>query len=236
MFHKDGRVGIFSTVAVVLLVGCSTNSNSIRIPISQLPTSTPPNDTTPYRDPLPTYVNYVPPFDVVGYTHFAPSEKSKIHLEFDYPTSWVFCEQVYEFGDSTIFLQDPRFLDVPTPSPDDYHPAPTDLGSIFISIIPSKPGRTVESETEDEKQRYREVGWATFLKDYKVAIDGFGARVIEHQIQVPEIHTSEMFERSIYFFAQNEIYRIVFEVAEKERGGKFEQGYEYFFNSLKIMP
>jgi len=77
---------------------------------------------------------------------------------------------------------------------------------------------------EDQKTMYRNIGWATFLDEYTIAIDGFGARVIEHQIQMPEIHTSLMFERRIYFFAENEIYAIFFEVAEKERGGDFEQG------------
>lgn len=79
------------------------------------------------------------------------------------------------------------------------------------------------------------MGWATFLNDYKIAIDGFGARVIEHQIMAPEIHTSLMFERQIYFFAENEIYTIRFLVAEKDRGGNFEQGYEYFINSVKVV-
>jgi hypothetical protein len=90
-------------------------------------------------------------------------------------------------------------------------------------------------EAEDQKQRYRNTWWATFLNDYELAVDGYGARVIEHQTQEPEISTSPMFERRIYFFAGNKIYQIVFQVAEKDRGGDFEQGFDYFLSSLEIM-
>lgn len=216
-----------------MFVGCNINRAST--PLPPLPTITRAIDTTPDWYPSPTDVHCKPPSDDVTYIHFAPSEGSKIRLEFDYPTSWIFSRQIYS-ENPRIFLGDPRILYLPTPSPDSFHPAPHDYGSIFIRIIESKPGRTVESETEDQKQRYRGVGWANFLKEYKVAIDGFGARVIEHQIQKPDTHTSVMFERRIYFFAENEIYSIIFEIAEKERCGEFEQGYEYFFKSLKIVP
>ena len=33
----------------------------------------------------------------------------------------------------------------------------------------------------------------------------------------------------------SQLYEIIFTVAEKERGGEFEKGYEYFFDSLKIV-
>lgn len=161
---------------------------------------------------------------------------SLIRLEFDYPTYWFLNEYVSDSGFTRIVLGDPRFLNLPTqPPPDELHPTPNDFGIVEIGIIPSKPGRTVESEAEDQKTLLRNVGWATFLNDYKIAIDGFGARVIEHQIMAPEIHTSLMFERQIYFFAENEIYTIRFLVAEKDRGGNFEQGYEYFINSVKVV-
>lgn len=185
---------------------------------------------------LPTYVHQIYPIDEVGFIRYIPNEKSKIVLEFDYPISWYFAEHIDEVGDQSISLLDHRFLTLPTPSPDsNHHPTPNDYGSIHIWIIQSKPGRTVESETEDQKTRLRNAWWATFLKDYKIALDGFGARVIEHHIQVPEIHTSLMFERAIYFFAENEIYEIRFTIAEKDRGGEFEQGYEIFIDSLKII-
>ena len=44
-----------------------------------------------------------------------------------------------------------------------------------------------------------------------------------------------MFNRRIIFIVKDQIYVILFEVAEKDRGGEFEKGYEYFFNSLKIV-
>jgi hypothetical protein len=48
--------------------------------------------------------------------------------------------------------------------------------------------------------------------------------------------------RKIFFIAKNQLheiyetYEIHFTIAEKDRGGEFEQGYEHFFNSIKIVP
>lgn len=226
---KVGLVITLLATSVATLVGCGNFTNAVGLP-------TPTNDPSQYRTPVPTVYNYIPPYDVAGYSHHAPSEMSLIRLEFDYPTYWFLNEYVSDSGFTRIVLGDPRFLNLPTqPPPDELHPTPNDFGIVEIGIIPSKPGRTVESEAEDQKTLLRNVGWATFLNDYKIAIDGFGARVIEHQIMAPEIHTSLMFERQIYFFAENEIYTIRFLVAEKDRGGNFEQGYEYFINSVKVV-
>jgi hypothetical protein len=33
-----------------------------------------------------------------------------------------------------------------------------------------------------------------------------------------------------------QVYEIIYSVAEKDRGGEFDKGYDYFLNSLKIVP
>jgi hypothetical protein len=45
-----------------------------------------------------------------------------------------------------------------------------------------------------------------------------------------------MFARRTYFMVNGQVYEIIFTVADKDRGGEFDKGYEYFFNSLKIVP
>ena len=52
----------------------------------------------------------------------------------------------------------------------------------------------------------------------------------------PESYTSLMFARRRFFVVKDQMYEIMLTIAEKDRGGEFEKGYEYFFNSLKIVP
>jgi hypothetical protein len=71
-----------------------------------------------------------------------------------------------------------------------------------------------------------------------LTIDGYDAIAFEYQVEPTDNngYTSLMFERNIFFVVKDQLYQITFLVAEKERGGEFEKGYEYFFNSLKIVP
>lgn len=174
---------------------------------------------------------------VLPYIHFSSSETSEIHLEFDYPGSWLFSEEKIEGTDILIIgLGDPRLLTVPTRAPGESHGTPSDFGSITIWIMPSKPGQTSATELESHKQSYSNIHWMTVLRDYKIKIDEHDASVLEYLVDDPEHYTSLMFVRRTYFMIENRVYEIIFKVAEKERGGEFEKGYEYFFNSLKIVP
>jgi hypothetical protein len=82
------------------------------------------------------------------------------------------------------------------------------------------------------------MSWIKALNNYQTTIDGYNALVLEYQIEPFDNngYTSSMFERDLFFAVKDQIYQIAFTVAEKERGGKFEIGYEYFFDSLKIVP
>lgn len=174
---------------------------------------------------------------VPPYIHYSPSETSNIRLEFDYPGSWVFSEEKIEGTDIwTMGLGDPRLLTVPTRAPGELHGTPSDFGIITIWIMPGKPGQTPESELESHKQSYENTHWMTVLDDYKIKIDGNDASVLEYQVDDPEHHTSLMFDRRTYFMVENRVYEIIFSVADKDRGGEFEKGYEYFLNSLRIVP
>ena len=177
------------------------------------------------------------PTPVSPYLHYTPLKESNIHLEFDYPSSWVFSEEMQEGGLLTaVSLGDPRFNTLPTPPPGGLNRVPNDFGSITIWITPLQLGQTPDTELESHKQGYKDEQQITLLKDYKTTIDGHDASVLEYQINNPESFTSLMFARRIFFVVKDQMYEIFFTVAEKERGGEFEKGYEYFFNSLKIVP
>jgi hypothetical protein len=138
----------------------------------------------------------------------------------------------------TIGLADPRFRTLPTPIPDpDYlYITPSDFGAITIWVLPAKPNQTPDAELESHKQAYTDERMITLLSDYKITIDGYDAGVLEYQLDDTENYTSLMFVRRIFLVAYDQFYEIYYEVAVKDRGGDFEQGYEYFFKSLRIVP
>jgi len=202
---------ILVSLAALTLAGCGVMAPTI-MPTLQLPTAVSP------------------------YIHYTPPEGFNIHLEFDYQISWVFSGEKRKADIVVLGLADPRFRTLPTPSSEDFHPSPNDFGGVVIWIFPVELGRTLDAEVEALKQGNSGTNLVIFLNDYKIKIDEYDARVLEYQISDPESYTSLMFERSTFFVVENQIYRIVFTIAEKDRGGEFEKGYEYFFNSLKIVP
>jgi hypothetical protein len=166
------------------------------------------------------------------YIHFARSEAFSIYFEFDYPSAWI----INKKRGVGIFFADPRFITLPTPSPVDFHPTPNDLGRVDIWVIPEKPGQTLDTLVETHRQGYESRNWITPLSEYEIIIDGYDTTVFEDQIDFPELYTTLMFERNIFFIVNNQLYQITFSVAEKDRGGEFEKGFEYFFKSIKIVP
>ncbi len=199
------------------LAGCS----------AVMPTATPAIPASPA--PSPTAA---PP-----YIHYTPSEASNVHLEFDYPGYWYFNEGKSQYTDSfVIFLGDPRLLTVPTRAPDEPHGTPSDFGSVDIWIRPAEPGQTLDSLVEEQSRINSTARGLTPLDDYPIEIDGHDTYVLEILNDFPEMYTSVMFNRRIFFIAYDQIYTIDFTVAEHERGGEFEKGYDYFFKSLKIVP
>ncbi|HLO14250.1 MAG TPA: hypothetical protein VK206_05435 [Anaerolineales bacterium] len=179
------------------------------------------------------------PTTMLPYIHYTPSARFNIHLEFDYPSSWVFNEEKIQDTDIIVVgLGDPRLLTVPTRAPNEPHGTPSDFGRISIWIQPVNSNQTLETVVESYKQGGSDKSWITKLNDYKIKLDGYDASVLEYQIEpiFDNGYTSVMFERDTFFAVQDQIYQITFTVAEKERGGEFEKGYDYFFNSLKIVP
>lgn len=180
-----------------------------------------------------------PPTVLPPYIHYTAPEGIDIHLEFDYPSSWVFGEDKMQGLDfMTIGLSDPRVRTLPTPPPDpDYlYTTPSDFGAITIWVYPAKPNQTSATELESRKQAYTNERMMTLLSDYKITIDGYDAGVLEYQLDDTENYTSLMFVRRIFLVVNEQFYEIYYEIAVKDRGGEFEKGYEYFFNSLKIVP
>lgn len=177
---------------------------------------------------LPT----VPP-----YNHYVLSDASNIRLEFDYPGSWIFSER--NIGDIYIVsLADPRFVTIPTQAFNEPHPLPSDFGNVSIRVRPVRDGQTLDILVEPHKQGNSNADWITPLNEDKILIDGYESVLLENQVEPIDINgfSSLMFQRDIFFIVKDRLYHIVFLVAEKERGGEFEQGYEYFFKSIRITP
>lgn len=217
---------LLSSMTGLMLVGCKTTTATPTItPTQKLPTLI-PSLTTIRSTSTPTPL----------YFHFTPPEKSNIHLEFDYPSSWFFSIDTQYADFMIINLADPRFSTVPTPSPDDYHPTPNDFGSVDIWIETVESGQPLDALFKGYKEGHDGKSWITLLHEYKITVDGYDANVLEYQIGPIEFHTSLMFERDIFFVVEDQMYNITFTVSKYDRGGEFEQGYEYFFNSLKIVP
>ena len=191
--------------------------------------------STPTSDwqPMPTYTYYVPPSDLTEYTHYI-TKAFEIRLELDYPSYWSFEERVDETGAPTLLLSDPRFLTLPTPF-DDMHPTQNDFGYIYIWPIIGTSEQTPDARIELLKQVYSETHWMKVLSDYKVKVDGYDASVLEYQVDDPETSPSLMFCRRIDFMVNGQLYEIFFNIAEKDRGGEFDKGYEYFIENLKIV-
>jgi hypothetical protein len=203
---------LFISTMMFILIGCNTTT----------PTVTPP-------------ALAISPAATPSYIHYLPSKASNTGLEFDYPSYWAFNEGELQYTDSfVIFLGDPRLLKVPTLAPNRSHGTPNDFGSVHIYIEPTKLDQTLDSSVKTQKQIDIDANLITFLCDYQIEIDNQKAHVIETLNDYPELHTSVMFNRKIFFMVNDRAYMIDFFVSEKERGGEFEKGYEYFFNSLKI--
>ena len=216
----------FVTSLLLTAILASCESPPVRKPTSTAMVSTLSGTFSPLQDVLRTPTPL--------YTHYIPSKEPSIHLEFDYPSSWIFSKRI-EPTIAIISLADPRFFTLPTPSADNFHLVPNDFGSVNIFIAPLKSAQTLDVLVELHKQGY-DTSWITALREYEIKKDGYDARVLEYQVDDPESSPSLMFERNIIFIVKEQMYQITLLIAEKDRGGEFEQGYEHFFRSLKITP
>lgn len=171
------------------------------------------------------------------YIHYTPPQESNYHLVFDYPGYWRFQEGKYPYAEGhSIFLSDPLILTVPTKDLNYSGHELDSYGSVYIWIEPLPANQTLEGIVQKQKENILggNVNTRALLADYAVKIDGYAAYVIEI-LNNADVHTSTMFDRTLYFVVEDLFYRINFSVSVDERGGEFEKGYEYFINSLKIV-
>jgi hypothetical protein len=183
----------------------------------------------------PTYFYHATSENAPGYAHFTPSKGFNINIEFEYPKYWLRYEFSDETGLASISLDDPGILTLPTPG-SNMHPVPHDFGRVFIWVMYGKSGQTPASELAEHKQSYNGIHWMKVLNDYKITIDDRDAYVLEYQVDDPETSPSLMFSKRIYFDVNGKVYEIIFAVAEKDRGGEFEKGFDYFLESINILP
>lgn len=187
--------------------------------------------------PTPIQPSFVPSSTAAPESIHYTSEFPEVSLEFDYPGSWIFYEGKYQWGEGVdIYLGDPRLRTAPTRDPNISHSGITDFGTIYIYIRPLENGQTLESLFETQKKIDENTVRGGYLQDYLIEIDGYKAYVLEFLNDVPEAYTSVMFWRTIFLVVEDQSIRIDFMVSVNERNGEFEQGYEYFFNSMRIVP
>jgi hypothetical protein len=187
--------------------------------------------------PLAPTLSLVSPTPPLPSSHYAPAAYTT-HLAFDYPAAWLFSEEKSPYGD-TIFLDllDPLALSLATCAPGEQPRAtPSDFGRIYISIEPVVPGETLEMRVQEQIHADTISNTIRLLSDYPLDIDGHVAYALERQETIPELYTSVMFARRIFFIAYERLYTLDLLVAEKDRGGTFERGYDYFLKSLKVVP
>ncbi len=187
--------------------------------------------------PLAPALSFSSPTPALPYSHYAPSAYAT-HLEFDYPAAWLFSEEKSPYG-NTVFLDllDPLALSLATCAPGQQPQAtPSDFGRIYISIEPAVPGETLEMRVQEQQHADTRSNTIRLLRDYPLEIDGHAAYALERQETIPELYASAMFARRILFIAYDQLYTLELLVAEKDRGGAFERGCEYFLKSLKVVP
>ncbi len=174
------------------------------------------------------------------YVHYISKNNFQTNLEFDYPGVWLMEEIKLDRTDIVVIaLKDPRFGTLPTPMKDERSLPPNDFGFIDIWISPRGNGQSAESELEDLKRSYGKVSWIKILGTYNVQVDNFDAVVLEYETYPTDLEGSVptvMFSRRIIIETDQKVYKLLFVIAQKDRGGEFEKGYEYFFNSIEITP
>lgn len=196
-----------------------------------LPLTTADYVTVSTKQPLHTLTT-APPF-----FHYTTASRSDIYLEFDYPSSWGLGEKL---GQSriNIALYEPRYITLPTPFPGDSHPPLNDFGVISVRVFPVASVQSFEQYYTEATTTTGRQHFVTTLANYQSTVDGQNTLVFEYTIDKnnPEIYSSEMFVRDIFFTANELIYQIRFVIAIQDRGNQFEQGYEHLIKSLKINP
>jgi hypothetical protein len=186
--------------------------------------------------PFPTYIYDILPSENTEFVHYFPSENFDFDIEFDYPNSWWLQEHTDEIAMESVFLGDPRFLTLPTPSYETHHPIPNDFGSVYIWVMSQRHAQNPNTELEEHRESYNNTHWMKVLDSYTTNIDGYYATVLEYQIEpFDNGYTDLMFGKRIYFMVKRQVYEIIFTVADKDRGGDFEEGFDYLLNSIKII-
>lgn len=172
------------------------------------------------------------------YIHYTPQKESNVHIEFDYPGYWYFNEGKYPYTEVySIFLSDPLILTVPTKDPNSSNDIPSNYGRIYVRIEPIKDGQTLSDLVNAYRNGVQEaLHYIVLIREYPIMVDGQDAYAFEIYNDTPEMYSSNMFERTTFFVVEDRNYSIDFVISVDERGGEFEKGYEYFINSLRIIP
>lgn len=190
---------------------------------------------TVYKEPLAIQQFSTPP-GKPHYKHFIPGS-SLIRLEFDYPETWIVRDDL-EDKKSTMGLLgfiDPRYLGVPTQSPNETISRAEDTGTVLIESRLRSETDTLISTIKNYSAGCRNDAWTQLIGVYQGEIDHHDATIIECQVQPNEDYSTIMIKKTYIFEANDRIYLIIFTIAENRRGDEFESGFEELIKSIKVV-
>lgn len=191
--------------------------------------SSPINAPTPVLTPNSLIHN--PP-----YLHYSSQEEFDIHLEFDYPDYWTIYEDNSP-GFVFINLTDSRVLIYSTQDPNQPHTNADIFSKIYIWTYTPQTNETYISVVSDFQHLcLQENPKVKFIDNYQIIIDEIDANVVECMVQNEFDYSSFEFARKTIFQVENQIYVVDLTLVDNELRNQFEQGYDYFLNSIKITP
>lgn len=165
--------------------------------------------------------------------HFDPIPD--LPFEFEYPPEWglVSINRTYEeLGNVGLILVDPR---TPTPDPSIRNLEVTSYG--FIALWNYYPTTNLSADVDSMVSGRALTSRFELQNDYWITLSGYPARVVEYVVN-PTLtgYDTQMFEKRVFVYAQENIFEIYFITPQNERGGEFEKGYERLMERLKIIP
>jgi hypothetical protein len=173
------------------------------------------------------------------YRHYRPGKNALIRLEFDYPADWIISkEQRIEYTNiAEIGLADPRFRSLPTKTPNTSDYITKDFGRITIIAQPITETVNYESLIDSYRDGGNSSQWIKPINEYQLLVANLHAIALEYQMEPYDDngYLSTMFERTIFFMQDDQIYQISLIMAQKDRYNSFEKGYDNFISSLMII-
>jgi len=153
--------------------------------------------------------------------HYSPSGNFEyLDIEFDYPNSWILKEVAKYPGVDLVTLVDPE----------------TEDAMISIGVYLIENGQTAEMKAKLFAQRSSEAITVKISREYESSLKGHKCFVVETQFGPIDDFSKLMYGKTLFFSIEDKIYDINLRLANEDRDGDFEKGYEYLLKSIRIVP